>query len=69
MLQPLKDAPEYFYSAEQQATLKSNAKSELYSEFVGQAEDEDGDILTAEDAEEILANYRTDGQAPNIASG
>ena len=68
MLQPLKEAREYFYDADQQETLKNAAKSELEEMFVGQAEDIDGNILTQADADAILANYPTDGAAPTIAS-
>ncbi|MBR0404823.1 MAG: C40 family peptidase [Eggerthellaceae bacterium] len=68
MLQPLKDAREYYYSAGQQASLKKSAADELASEFVGKAQDENGNILTEADAAAILANYPTDGSAPNIPS-
>ena len=68
MLQPLKTARAYYFDADQQETLKNGARSELASEFVGQAQDEDGNILTEADAEAILANYPTDGAQPDIAS-
>ena len=71
MLQPLKEAREYYYDADQQAALANGARSEIYDTengFVGKAQDEDGNVLTEADAEQILANYPTDGAAPDIAS-
>ena len=67
-LQPLKEAREYFYSAEQQATLKNSAESELNGFVNDKAEDLEGNALTEEDAQAILANYPADGAAPDIAS-
>ena len=68
MLQPLKEAREYYYDADQQARLKNSADAEIKSEFVGKARDENGNILTEAEAEAIIANYPTDGRAPNIPS-
>lgn len=69
MLQPLKAAKERYYTAEEQQRTKEAAAAELQSVFVGQVFDEHGVRLTKEGAEEILANFPTDGAAPDIASG
>ena len=76
MLQPLKEAGEYYFDQGRQQTLQDSAHTELFVGYpesgidpmVGYAEDENGNILTAEEAEEILQNYPTDGSVPDIAS-
>ena len=74
-LQPLKDAREYYFDQDQQQTLQDSARVELFGDpkagidpMVGYAEDENGQILTEEEAEDILGNYPTDGSAPDITS-
>ena len=67
-LQLLKKDDARYYTAEGQADRKDSARNDLYSGFVGQAEDEEGNVLTAEEADEILANYPEGGTAPAIAS-
>ncbi len=69
MLQPLKAAAERFYTAEEQQRLKTAAQTEMANVFIGQVYDENDVLFTQEYADRILANYPTDGQAPDIASG
>ena len=69
MLQPLKDAAERFYNKQEQETLKSGVEGDLAYFVSNGAEDENGVVLTEEDAAQIAANCPTDGSTPDIASG
>ena len=69
MLQPLKDAAERFYTAEEQQRLKDAAAAEMEAVFIGQVYDENDELFTREYADQILDNYPTGGQAPDLASG
>ncbi len=68
MLQPLKTARVYYYDADRQQAIKDSAAEEIADGFVGQAQDEDGNLLTQAEADAIIANYPTGGTAPTIAS-
>ena len=69
MLQPLREASERFYTAEEQLNLKNSAAKEMADLFINQVYDEDGVLFTQEYADQVLANYPTDGARPDIASG
>ena len=69
LLQPLKDAAERYYTAEEQQRLKDAAAAEMAEAFIGQVYDFEGALFTQEDADAILANYPTDGQTPDLPSG
>lgn len=70
-LQPLKAdyVREYFYDADQQATLKAGAKTELEKTFLNKVYDEDGNIVDQAYIDQILANYPQGGLTPSIQSG
>ena len=84
MLQPLKEAREYYYDATQQETLKNGAIDEIEETYfdpicddegnvIGHAEvgvvyDIDGNLIDQAYVNEIAANYPTGGAQPTIAS-
>ena len=67
-LQPLKTARVYYYDADRQQTIKDSAADEIADEFIGKAQDENGNVLTEDEAAAIIDNYPTGGTEPAIAS-
>lgn len=67
-LQPLKEASGNYYSQERQINLQNSARAEMKRDFIGQAQDEYGNVLTTGEADAILDNFPTDGTQPKITS-
>ena len=71
-LQPLELASGNYYDAQKQNTLKNSAASEFAAMLASLDEEAvyraDWTLIDQAYADEILANYPTDGVAPNIAS-